>query len=57
MVGRDDAEELVQDTLVHLYSLWPRVAAADSQPAYVRRTVVNRFIIKRRSPAFRDASL
>jgi RNA polymerase sigma-70 factor (sigma-E family) len=42
------AEELLQDTLVRLYSNWQRVAAAASPVAYVRRSVVNSFISGRR---------
>lgn len=43
------AEELLQETLVLLYPKWDRVRAADSQLAYVRRCVVNRFVSSRRT--------
>jgi RNA polymerase sigma-70 factor (sigma-E family) len=42
------AEELVQDSLVALYPKWPRVQQADSPLAYVRRSLVNRFLSQRR---------
>jgi RNA polymerase sigma-70 factor (sigma-E family) len=42
------AEELVQDVLVSLYPQWQRVLEADSELAYVRRALVNRFINLRR---------
>lgn len=45
---RHRAEELVQDTLVALYPKWHRVARADSAVAYVRRSMVNRFLNQRR---------
>jgi RNA polymerase sigma-70 factor (sigma-E family) len=45
---RQAAEELVQDTLVALYPKWPQVLAADSPMAYVRRSLVNRFLNQRR---------
>ncbi|MEO6701247.1 MAG: sigma factor, partial [Jatrophihabitantaceae bacterium] len=41
---RAAAEELVQDTLVALYPQWHRVVDADSSLAYVRRSLVNRFL-------------
>jgi len=48
---RQAAEELVQDSLVALYPKWPRVQAADSPMAYVRRSLINRFLNQRRSKA------
>jgi RNA polymerase sigma-70 factor (sigma-E family) len=48
---RQAAEELVQDCLVALYPKWPRVQEADSPMAYVRRSLVNRFLNQRRSKA------
>ena len=42
------AEELVQDILVALYPKWPRVQQADSPLAYVRRSLINRFLSERR---------
>lgn len=48
------AEELVQDTLVHLYPKWDKVAAADLPLAYVRRSLANGFVNQRRRPASRE---
>ncbi|MCW2539583.1 MAG: polymerase, sigma-24 subunit, subfamily [Frankiales bacterium] len=42
------AEELVQDTLVWLYPRWNQVELASHQLAYVRKSVVNRFLAGRR---------
>ena len=42
------AEELVQDTLVRLYPKWDRVAGADVPLAYVRRSLTNNFLNGRR---------
>lgn len=42
------AEDLLQDTLTHLYPRWQQVAEADSPLAYVRRSLVNRFLSDRR---------
>lgn len=48
-----DAEELVQDTLAHLYPKWERVASAEAPVAYVRRALANRFVSsRRRAPSF-----
>jgi RNA polymerase sigma-70 factor (sigma-E family) len=55
--SRDAAEELVQDTLTLLYPRWERVAAADEPLAYVRRSLMNRFISQRRMPGARDLAL
>ncbi|HEY2042219.1 MAG TPA: SigE family RNA polymerase sigma factor [Jatrophihabitans sp.] len=43
-----DAEELVQDSLVWLYPRWPQVEAAEHQLAYVRKSMVNRFLAGKR---------
>ncbi len=51
------AEELVQDTLTLLYPRWQRVAAAEEPLAYVRRSLMNRFISQRRRPASRDLAV
>lgn len=48
------AEELVQDTLVHLYPKWDKVQAAEVPLAYVRRSLANGFINARRRPASRE---
>jgi RNA polymerase sigma-70 factor (sigma-E family) len=45
---RAAAEELLQDVLVALYPQWQKVLAADSAVAYVRRSLVNRFLNQRR---------
>ncbi|HEX2902272.1 MAG TPA: SigE family RNA polymerase sigma factor [Jatrophihabitans sp.] len=45
---RDRAQELLQDVLVRLYPHWHKVAAAESPVAYVRRSVVNRFLSQRK---------
>ena len=51
------AEELVQDTLVRLYPKWDRVVAADVPLAYVRRSLVNAFINRKRRPANQEIVL
>ena len=51
------AEELVQDTLVHLYPRWGRVAAADAPLAYVRRCMMNRFLNVRSGSAAREIAV
>ncbi|HEU5269889.1 MAG TPA: SigE family RNA polymerase sigma factor [Jatrophihabitans sp.] len=51
------AEELVQDVLVAMYPQWRRVLAADSALAYVRRSLVNRFLNQRRRRAGSELSL
>src|SRR5689334_8542034 len=43
-----DAEDLAQTTLIKAYAAWPRVAAAASPDAYVRRIMTNAFISTRR---------
>ncbi len=48
---RQAAEELVQDTLVALYPHWPKVAAAQSPIAYVRRSLINRYLNQQRRAA------
>ena len=48
---RTAAEELLQDVLVALYPQWQKVLAADSAVAYVRRSLVNRFLNQRRRGA------
>lgn len=45
---RSAAEELLQDVLVALYPQWQKVQRADSPPAYVRRSLVNRYLNQRR---------
>jgi RNA polymerase sigma-70 factor (sigma-E family) len=48
------AEDLVQDTLSRLYPRWDRVSAADAPLAYVRRSLVNRFLNLKRRPSTRE---
>jgi RNA polymerase sigma-70 factor (sigma-E family) len=43
-----DAEELVQDTLAWLYPRWAQVELAEHRLAYVRKSLVNRFLAGRR---------
>lgn len=58
LTGTDDqAEELLQDTVVRLYPRWDRVSRADSPVAYVRRALVNAFISGRRQSAYRNLPL
>lgn len=55
LTGRsDEAEELVQDTLVRLYPKWSQVAAAELPVAYVRRALINGFLSNRRRASSRD---
>ena len=42
------AEDLVQETLAHLYRRWDRVAASTSNEAYVRTSVTRQFLSWRR---------
>ncbi len=49
-----DAEELLQDTLAHLYPRWHQVQAARSPLAYVRTSLANRLVSTRRRPSHRD---
>ena len=51
--GGHAAEELLQDTLAHLYPKWDRATAADSHVAYVRRALTNRFVSGTRRPMSR----
>lgn len=52
-----DAEELVQQTLVHLYPKWDKVAAADQPLAYVRRSLSNTFISGTRRASSREITV
>ena len=55
LTGRfDEAEDLLQDTLVRLYPKWAQVAAAQVPVAYVRRALINGFLSNRRRAASRD---
>ncbi|CAN5794007.1 SigE family RNA polymerase sigma factor [soil metagenome] len=46
--NRTDAEDLVQDTLATVVVKWSRVSHATNIDAYVRRTMVNTLISKKR---------
>ena len=41
---RESARDLVQDVLLEAFRHWPKVSTARSQPAYVRRMLVNRHL-------------
>jgi RNA polymerase sigma-70 factor (sigma-E family) len=45
---RQFAEDLVQQSLEKLYVVWPKVAAADSPDAYVRKAIVNVYLSETR---------
>jgi RNA polymerase sigma-70 factor (sigma-E family) len=51
------AEELLQDTLTHLYPRWSQVQAADLPLAYVRRVLANRFVSAGRPKSSREVVL
>jgi len=46
--AREDAEDLVQDTLATVVTKWSRISGAENIDAYVRRTMVNTLISKKR---------
>lgn len=46
--SKPDAEDLVQDTLATVITKWSRVSGAENIDAYVRRTMVNTLISKKR---------
>jgi RNA polymerase sigma-70 factor (sigma-E family) len=54
--NRYEAEDLLQDTLARLYPKWAAVMAADWPAAYVRRSLMNRYVSQRRSPDSRTES-
>lgn len=51
------AEDLVQSVLERLYVTWPKVAAAASPDAYVRRSLVNAFLSEKRRPWRRESAV
>ena len=55
--GPDRGQELLQDTLAHLYPRWDKVAAADVPLAYVRRAMVNRLVSTSRIPRNREIAM
>jgi RNA polymerase sigma-70 factor (sigma-E family) len=52
-----EGEDLLQDTLSILVTRWPKVMAADSAMAYVRRALINRHISRSRPLRVRSAPL
>ena len=50
------ADDVVQTALAKLYVVWPRVARASDQDAYVRRTVARTTIDESRRPWRRERS-
>lgn len=52
--SRPAAEDLLQDTLTHLYPQWDRVSGTDVPLAYVRRSLTNRFVSSRRRASSRE---
>lgn len=46
--NKADAEDLVQDTLATVITKWSRVSQAENIDAYVRRTMVNTLVSKKR---------
>ena len=55
--NRERAEDLVQETLTRLLPQWQRVQSADSPLAYVRRSLVNRFVSQRRRRSSSDITV
>jgi RNA polymerase sigma-70 factor (sigma-E family) len=51
------AEELLQDVLVRMYPMWSRVGSMAAPAAYVRRSLVNAFVSRRRRSSARDLGL
>lgn len=50
------AEDLVQTALAKLYVAWPRIHAAGSEDAYVRRTIVRSHLDELRRPWRRESA-
>lgn len=55
--SRDRAEDLVQETLTRLIPRWDRVTEAQSPVAYVRRSLVNRYVSQHRLMRSREVSM
>jgi RNA polymerase sigma-70 factor (sigma-E family) len=55
--SRERGEELLQDTLTHLYPQWQKVAQAQAPFSYVRRAMVNRMISTSRIPRNREIAM
>ena len=48
------ADDLVQETLTRLFSVWQRVAKSGDPDAYARRVLLNLYLDHRRRPARRE---
>ena len=48
------ADDLVQDALIRVYGVWPRVARSGDVGAYARRVLVNLYLDYRRRPWRRE---
>jgi len=48
------ADDLVQDTVITMYSRWPRIAAGSSVDAYASRVLVGKYVDQRRRPWRRE---
>jgi DNA-directed RNA polymerase specialized sigma24 family protein len=48
------ADDLVQDVLVRLYRMWPRLERSGDIGAYIRRVPVNLYLDHRRRPWHRE---
>ncbi|MET3807202.1 RNA polymerase sigma factor (sigma-70 family) [Nakamurella sp. UYEF19] len=46
---RNEAHDLLAESLIKVQKAWPKIAGADSQVAYVRRIITNTLISERRS--------
>ncbi|MEU4693163.1 SigE family RNA polymerase sigma factor [Actinoplanes sp. NPDC023714] len=45
---RDQADDLVQETITKLYARWPRISRADNVDAYVHTMIVRAFLDEKR---------
>jgi RNA polymerase sigma-70 factor (sigma-E family) len=50
------ADDLVQDALAKIYSVWPRIAGAGDPDPYARRVLLNVFLDHRRRPWRREVT-
>jgi RNA polymerase sigma-70 factor (sigma-E family) len=46
--NRDQADDLVQETITKLYARWPRISRADNVDAYVHTMIVRAFLDEKR---------
>ncbi|BBH65967.1 RNA polymerase sigma24 factor [Actinoplanes sp. OR16] len=46
--NRDQADDLVQETITKLYARWPRVSSAENVDAYVHTMIVRSFLDEKR---------